>query len=78
MNTAKKVQKMRCFIGTRIHTAPSIIVETGDFSHFVKGSFYGSFVALIPGEMSSGPHTNSCPITKAGNKHLRTLLTECA
>ena len=74
----EKVQKLRCFVGIKTHTALSLIVETGDFSRFVKGSFYGSFVGLVPGEKSSGPHTNRCPITKAGNKHLRTLLTECA
>lgn len=74
----EKVQELCCFIGIKTHTALSLMVETGDFSRFAKGNAYGSFVGLVPGEDSSGSRVNRTPITKAGNKHLRTLLIECA
>lgn len=32
----EKVQKLRCFVGIKTHTALSLIVETGDFSRFVR------------------------------------------
>ena len=37
-----------------------------------------SFLGLTPGEDSSGGDQNRLGITKAGNSHLRTLLTEAA
>lgn len=74
----EKVGKLGCFLGIRKHTALSLIVETGDFGRFAKGSTYAAFLGLIPGEKSSGDDINRLRITKAGNSHLRCLLVEAS
>ena len=74
----EKVKKLNCFLGIKTHTALSLIVETGDFTRFVKGNIYASFLGLVPGETSSGNHIIRTGISKAGNTHLRTLLIEAA
>ena len=75
---AKKVHMLSCMIGIRTHTALALIVETGDFHRFQKAEQYASFLGLVPGEHSSGDGQNRMGITKAGNSHLRRLLTEAA
>lgn len=75
---AEKVKKLGCFLGIKTHTALSLIVETGDFSRFVKGNIYAAFLGLAPGEDSSGAKTNRTGLSKAGNGHLRKLLIEAA
>ncbi|MGN8739915.1 IS110 family transposase [Bilifractor sp. HCP3S3_D3] len=72
------VRKLGCLLGIKTHTALSLIVETGDFSRFRKGSTYAAFLGLAPGESSSGEHINRTGISKAGNSHLRCLLIEGA
>jgi len=74
----EKVSKLRCFIGIKTQGALSLVVETGDFARFAKGNIYSSFIGLTPGEHSSSSDVNRLPITKAGNKHLRTTLVEAA
>lgn len=74
----EKVQKLRCFLGIKTHTALSLLVETGDFSRFAKGNIYGAYLGLAPGEHSSAEHIGRLGITKAGNTHLRKLLIEAA
>ncbi|WP_432648267.1 IS110 family transposase [Mitsuokella sp.] len=75
---AEKVKKLSCMIGIRTHTALALIVETGDFSRFAKAGQYAAFLGLVPGEHSSSDDRNQLGITKAGNTHLRRLLTEAA
>ena len=75
---AENVKKLICFLGIRIHTALSLIVETGDFRRFKKGNMYASFLGLTPGEDSSSDSIHRLGITKAGNSHLRKLLIESA
>ena len=75
---SKLVSKLVCFLGVKTHTALSLIVETGDFMRFAKGYIYAASLGLAPGEHSSGSSVNRLGITKAGNKHLRTLLIEAA
>lgn len=72
----EKVKKLCCFLGIKIHTALSLIVETGDFSRFARGNTYAAFLGLAPGKHSSGEKTNRTGISKAGNRHLRQLLIE--
>lgn len=72
----KKVKRLGCFLGISVHTALSLIVETGDFSRFAKGNIYAAYLGLAPGEHSSGNHTLRTGISKAGNTHLRRLLIE--
>ena len=75
---AEKVNKLVCFKGIRVHTALSLIVETGDFQRFPAAQQYSAFLGLVPGEHSSSDSCHRLPITKAGNSHLRRLLTEAA
>ena len=74
----EKVKRLGCFQGIRTHTALSLIVETGDFTRFAKGNTYAAYLGLAPGEHSSADSVNRLGITKAGNSHLRLLLTEAA
>lgn len=73
-----KVKRLCCFLGIRIHTAPSLIVESGDFVRFAKSNTYVAYLGLVLGERSSGGKVNRTGITKAGNNHLRLLLIEVA
>jgi len=75
---AEKVKKLSSFIGIRTHTALALIVETGDFTRFAKAKQYAAFLGLVPGEQSSGDKQKRTGITRAGNSHLRKLLTEAA
>ena len=74
----ERVHKLECFIGIKAHTALSVIVESGDFKRFSDAQHYASFLGLIPGENSSGDNQSRLGITKAGNSHIRRLLTESA
>ena len=74
----EKVKRLGCFLGIKTHTALSLIVETGDFARFAKGNVYAAYLGLAPGENSSSDNINRLGITKAGNSHLRLLLTEAA
>lgn len=73
-----RVKKLTCFIGVKTHTALSVIVEVGDFKRFASAEKFAAYLGLVPGENSSGGDTNRLSITKAGNKHVRLLLTEAA
>lgn len=74
----EKVQKLRCFIGINTHTAMAIISEIGDFNRFATARQFASYLGLTPGEDSSGDEKQRLGITKAGNQHIRLLLTEAA
>jgi transposase len=72
------VQKLRCFIGIETHTALSLVSEISDFNRFPSAEKFASFLGLVPGEHTSSDSRNTLSITKAGNSHLRRLLTESA
>ena len=74
----EKVKALRCLLGIQTHTALSLVVETGDFKRFAKGSIYAAYLGLAPGEHSSSTDINRLGISKAGNNHLRRLLIEAA
>lgn len=74
----ENVKKLSCLIGIRTHTALAVLVETGDFKRFGKAGKYASFLGLTPSEKSSGERQRQGGITKAGNRHLRTLLISSA
>lgn len=38
----EKVKKLSCWLGIKIHTALSLIVEIGDFKRFAKGNVYAT------------------------------------
>jgi transposase len=72
------VRKLCCFIGVKTHTALSVIVEVGDFKRFASAEKFASYIGLVPGEESSGDGQTRLGITKAGNRHVRMLLTEAS
>lgn len=74
----ENVRRLECFLGIKTNTAMSLIVETGDFTRFAKGNLYASYLGLTPGEHTSSENGGKLGITKAGNKHLRTMLIEAA
>ena len=74
----KDVQHLSCFLGVQTQTALSTIVEVGDFKRFGSASKFASYLGLTPGEDSSGEDEKRLGITKAGNRHVRTLLIEAA
>ena len=75
---AERIKKLRCFIGIKTHSALSLIVETGDFNRFADAQHYAAYLGLNPGEHTSDAKRKGLGITKAGNRHLRTLLIEAA
>lgn len=75
---AENVRKLSCFLGIRTQTALSVLSETGDFKRFGSAPQYACYLGLVPGEDSSGDGQNRLGITKAGNRHIRTLLIEAA
>ena len=74
----EKVHRLTCFLGIKTQTALSVITETGDFKRFATAQHYASYLGLVPGEDSSGDDKNRLGITKAGNRHIRMLLTEAS
>ena len=72
------VGKLSCFIGVKTHTALSVIVEVGDFKRFANAQNFASYLGIVPGEDTSSENQNRLSITKAGNRHVRRLLTEAA
>ena len=75
---AQRVKKLKCFLGIRTHTALSLLVEIGDFKRFPNAKSLSAYLGLVQGERSSSEKHRTLGITKAGNKHLRRLLTEAA
>ena len=75
---AAKVKRLTCLLGIKTATALSLIVETGDFHRFAKGSTYAAYLGLTPSEHSSGDSIHRGRISKAGNVHARKLLIEAA
>lgn len=74
----ENVHRLSCFLGVKTQTALSTIVEVGDFKRFSSARRFASYLGLVPGEDSSGEDQTRLGITKAGNSHVRTLLTEAA
>jgi transposase len=72
------VKKLSCFIGVKTQIALSVLVEVGDFNRFATAQHFASYLGLVPGEDSSGDDKTRLSITKAGNRHIRLLLTEAA
>jgi transposase len=74
----ERVQKLRAFRGIDYLTALALVCETGDFRRFPSAGAFMSYLGLVPSEFSSGKRRNQGSITKAGNGHIRKLLTESA
>jgi transposase len=72
----EKVQKLRAFRGIDYLTALALVCEIGDFRRFPSAGAFMSYLGLVPSEFSRGGRRNQGRITKAGNTHIRKLLTE--
>ncbi|WP_455437677.1 IS110 family RNA-guided transposase [Hungatella hathewayi] len=75
---AERVKRLTCLLGIKTPSALSLVVETGDFKRFPKGSVYAAYLGLTPSEDSSSDDVRRGRISKAGNSHIRKLLIEAA
>ena len=73
--TARKLSGL-----TGIGRLSSVIIatEVADFAAFDNSDAFASYVGVVPGETSSGESTRRGHITRAGNRRLRWIFTECA
>lgn len=72
------IEALQAFKGIGLITAATIVAEVGDLTRFRKASQLMSYAGLVPGEHSSGNTIKRGSITKAGNSHLRWIITEAA
>lgn len=73
----KKVSDtLKVFRGIDTLSAMTLIAEVGDFRRFAHPRQLTSYVGLDVAEYSSGGKERKKGITKTGNKHIRTILTE--
>ena len=75
---AERTRRLNCFLGIANVIALAVLAEVGDFNRFSSASQFASYLGLVPGEYSSGDKRCRSGITKAGNSHIRKLLTEAA
>ena len=59
-------------------TQEAIQREVGEWGRFKNRKQIGSYAGLVGGVSASGPYQRDLPITKAGNRRLRTLAIELA
>lgn len=74
----RQVEALCCLRGVKILTALSLLCEIDDVRRFASPTALMAYFGLVPSERSSGPRERRGPITKAGNSHARSLLTEAA
>lgn len=72
------VAALRCFRGIDMLTAVMLVAELYEFGRFESARSLMAYLGLVPSEDSSGESEERGSITKAGNRHVRRLLTEAA
>jgi transposase len=72
------VRAFQALRGVSFVTAVTLATELGDIARFANPKEIMAYVGLVPSQYSSGPHTRHGKITKAGNTHVRRVLTEAA
>ena len=70
--------RLRCFRGIDWLVALALVCEIGDFRRFGSAGSFMNYLGLVVDEYSTGTKRRQGSITKAGNSHLRRLLTEAA
>ncbi|MDQ3643959.1 MAG: IS110 family transposase, partial [Actinomycetota bacterium] len=75
---AGQVEILTRFRGIATLTALGLIAEIGDFARFSHPRELASWLGITPTKYSSGDQQHRGHITKAGNRHARRLLVECA
>lgn len=73
-----QVEALCCLRGIKILTALALLCEIDDVRRFASPAALMAYFGLVPSEHSSGARERRGPITKAGNIHARSLLTEAA
>jgi transposase len=73
-----QVTALTAFRGISTRTALGLLAEIGDFRRFAHPRELASYLGITPSEYSSGDSQHRGHITKAGNRHARRLLVECA
>jgi len=64
--------------GIGLLTATTILTEIGRVERFENSQQFSSYIGLTPSEHSTGDEAHRGHITRAGNRHIRGLLVECA
>lgn len=72
------VKALQALRGIDVISAVALTAEIGDFRRFDHPRKLMSYLGLVPSEHSSGQSVHRGSITKTGNAHARTLLTEAA
>ena len=78
LERADLVRALQGLKGVKTLTAATIVAEVGDLKRFPTAGQFMSFLGLTPSENSTGDGRRRGPITKAGNKRLRSLIVESA
>jgi transposase len=55
-------------------SATALVAALGNGHEFKNGRHFSAYLGLVPGHNNTGDHTVMLPITKRGNRYLRTLL----
>ncbi len=72
------VSALQALRGVSFVAAASLTAELGDMTRFANPKQLMAYVGLVPSQHSSGPSHRHGSITKAGNPHVRRILTEAA
>lgn len=72
------VEALMALRGCKLITAMTIMAELGDITRFDSPRQLMAYLGLVPSEYSSGKSVRRGGITKAGNGHVRRVLTESA
>lgn len=75
---AEVVNALMAMRGMDLISAAVFMAEIGDLSRFRTPVQLMAYLGLVPSEDSTGDKIKRGPITKAGNRRARRMLTECA
>jgi transposase len=75
---AELVTALMAMRGIDLISAATLLAEIGDLSRFRTPSELMAYLGLVPSEDSTGDTVKRGPITKAGNRRARRMLTECS
>jgi transposase len=73
-----ETQLLRQVHGVGLITAVTFVLTVEDPTRFRSSRSIGSYLGLRPRQDDSGSLKPQLPVTKAGDKHLRSLLVECS
>jgi transposase len=71
-------QALLAFRGIQKTVAYTVVAEAADLARFPHPTRFMAWLGLVPVEHSSGPTRRQGPITRCGNRSVRTLLIEAA